>query len=316
MLPPLSRSQSLGRTPLLAIQSMAPSANVQFDPGTDLATAAALAASSQVAIVFVNQWSSEGMDRTDLNFDGQDDLISSVAAANPHTVVVMENAGAQVMPWLSNVSAVLEAWYPGQRGAEAIANILFGAVNPSGKLPITFPASVNDLPHPVIATPPDGTTPFPVSYSEGLNVGYKWYNSQNITPLFPFGFGLSYTTFAFSDVTILNNLSAANPSVQITCALTNTGAADGAEVAQVYVQLPSNLAEPPLRLIGWRKVFLAAGARQRVTIEIDQDDSSHPLSWWNPASNAWEIAPGAYTFFVGDSSGSADLTSAGTVQLQ
>ncbi|WP_180541243.1 glycoside hydrolase family 3 C-terminal domain-containing protein [Nevskia soli] len=302
-------------SPMDAIQAMAPGALVQFDPGTDSTSAAALAASSQVAIVFVSEWSSEGMDRTDLDFDGQDTLVSAVAAANPHTIVVMENAGAQVMPWLSSVSAVLEVWFPGQNGGPAIANLLFGAVNPSGKLPITFPASVNDLPHPVIATPPDGTTPFPVNYSEGLYVGYKWYQSQNITPLFPFGFGLSYTTFAFSNISLINNLTATNPNIQISFNLANTGSAAGAEVAQVYLQMPAGMGEPPLRLVGWHKVFLDAGVQQQVTIEIDENDSSHPLSWWNPAASNWQVAPGSYTFFVGNSSSAADLTLAGTVQI-
>ncbi len=302
-------------SPMDAIQAMAPGALVQFDPGTDSTSAAALAASSQVAIVFVSEWSSEGMDRTDLDFDGQDTLVSAVAAANPHTIVVMENAGAQVMPWLSSVSAVLEAWFPGQNGGPAIANLLFGAVNPSGKLPITFPASVNDLPHPVIATPPDATTPFPVNYSEGLYVGYKWYQSQNITPLFPFGFGLSYTTFAFSNISLINNLTATNPNIQISFNLANTGSAAGAEVAQVYLQMPAGMGEPPLRLVGWRKVFLDAGVQQQVTIEIDENDSSHPLSWWNPAASNWQVAPGSYTFFLGNSSSAADLTLAGTVQI-
>src|SRR6266536_6037300 len=120
----------------------------------------------------------------------------SVPSPQPiHTIVVLENGGAQVMPWLANVNAVLEAWYPGQRGGEAIANLLFGNVNPSGKLPVTFPAKVSDLPRPIIATPPDASTPFPVDYTiDGFNVGYKWYESQGFTPLFPFGYGLSYTT--------------------------------------------------------------------------------------------------------------------------
>ena len=171
---------------------MAPGATVSFDPGTSTSSAAALAATSTVAIVFVSQWTSEGMDLPSLNFTDvihmtpidQDALVAAVAAANPHTIVVMENGGPQVLPWLNSVSAVLEAWFPGQKGGEAIASLLFGAVNPSGKLPVTFPASVNDLPRPVIATPPDSSTPFPVSYFEGFNVGYKWYDSQGITPRF------------------------------------------------------------------------------------------------------------------------------------
>jgi beta-glucosidase len=302
-------------SPMDAIQAMAPSALVQFDPGTNSASAATLAASSQIAIVFVSEWSSEGMDRTDLGFDGQDALVSAVAAANPHTIVVMENAGAQVMPWLSSVGAVLEAWFPGQNGGPAIANLLFGVVNPSGKLPITFPASVNDLPHPVIATPPDGNTPFAVNYSEGLYVGYKWYQSQNVTPLFPFGFGLSYTTFDFSNVNLTNNLTAINPNIQINFNLANAGSVAGAEVAQVYLQMPAGMGEPPLRLVGWRKIFLNAGVQQQVTIEIDENDSSHPLSWWNPAASTWQVASGRYTFFLGNSSSTADLNPAGTIQI-
>ena len=226
---------------------MAPNATVQFDDGTNAATAAALAASSQVAIVFVSQWTSEGMDMPSLNFTDlihtppidQDALVAAVAAANPHTIVVMENGGAQVMPWLGSVSAVLEAWFPGQHGGAAIANLLFGAVNPSGKLPLTFPASVDQLPRPSIPQPPDDSTPFPVSYFEGFNVGYKWYDAQGLTPLFPFGFGLSYTTFAFSNAAVANNLTSANPNFQVTFNLTNTGATAGAEVAQVYLALPA-----------------------------------------------------------------------------
>ena len=165
---------------------------------------------SDVAIVFVSQWDSEGMDLPSLNFTDvihatspvdQDALVTTVAAANAHTIVVLENGGAQAMPWLGSVSAVLEAWYPGQKGADAIANILFGSVNPSGKLPITFPASVKDLPRPVIPGTPNGTAEFTVNYTEGFNVGYKWYDANSLTPLFPFGFGLSYTTFVFSNAT-------------------------------------------------------------------------------------------------------------------
>ena len=310
-------------SPLQAIQAMAPNATVQFDPGTNPATPAALAAASQMAIVFVSQWTSEGMDLPSLNFTDaihsppidQDALVAAVAAANPHTIVVMENAGAQVMPWLGSVSAVLEAWFPGQRGGEAIANILFGAVNPSGKLPITFPASVNDLPRPVIATPPDSTTPFPVDYSEGFNVGYKWYDSQGFTPLFPFGFGLSYTTFSFSNVAVVNNPTSGNPNFQVTFKLTNTGYVAGAEVAQVYLAFPASTGEPPKRLVGWQKVFLQPGAAEQVTIEVDANDSSHPLSYWDVNSNAWLIAPGVYTVYLGNSSSSASLVTAGTLQI-
>jgi beta-glucosidase len=306
-------------SPLKAIQAMAPGATVKFDPGTNVASATSLAASSSVAIVFVSQWASEGMDLPSLNFTDvihstpidQDALVAAIAAANPHTIVVMENGGAQVLPWLSAVSAVLEAWYPGQRGGEAIANILFGAVNPSGKLPITFPASVSDLAHPVIAGSPDATSPFPVDYSEGFLVGYKWYDAKNITPAFPFGFGLSYTTFSFANFNV-----ASNPSgFQVTFALTNTGSVAGAEVAQVYVALPASTGEPPKRLVGWQKVLLQPGAQQQVTIAINADDPSHPLSWWDVSSNSWQTATGDYAVYAGNSSSTANLTLAGTFHV-
>lgn len=308
-------------SPMQAIQNAAPAARVQYNDGSDAASAATLAGTANAAIVFVNQWTSEGMDTPSLNFTDlvhgidQDGLVAAVAAANPHTIVVMENAGAQVMPWLNQVTAVLEAWFPGQRGGQAIANILFGAVNPSGKLPITFPASVADLPHPVIATPPDGSTPFAVNYAEGFLVGYKWYDSQGMTPLFPFGFGLSYTTFSFTGASLVNNLTAGNPNFQVTFTLTNTGKAAGAEVAQVYLALPAGLGEPPKRLVGWQKVMVQAGAAQHVTIEVDENDSSHPMSYWDAATDAWTVAPGDYVVYLGNSSSAAGLSTVGTLHV-
>jgi beta-glucosidase len=308
-------------SPLNAIQAMAPGASVQYNDGTNAATAATLAASSNVVIVFVSQWASEGMDLPSLNFTDvihtppidQDTLVSTVAAANPNTIVVMENGGPQVMPWLASVSAVLEAWYPGQRGADAIANILFGAVNPSGKLPMTFPASVNDLPRPVIATPPDSTTPFPVDYTiDGFNVGYKWYDTQGYTPLFPFGFGLSYTTFAITNSQLTADTSGSSPSFQVSFSLQNTGARSGAEVAQVYLGLPSSTGEAK-RLVGWQKVPLNAGQQQNVSIQVNASDSSHPFSYWDITSQAWLIASGTYTVYLGNSS--RNLATVGTFQI-
>jgi beta-glucosidase len=302
--------------PLAAIRAMAPTVNVQYNDGTDSNAAAALAASSDVAIVFVSQWESEGMDVPSLNFTDvihsapidQDALVAAVAAANPRTIVVMENGGAQVMPWLNRVAGVLEAWYPGERGGPAIANLLFGAVNPSGKLPITFPASANDLPRPVIDAPPDSTSIFDVDYRiDGLEVGYKWFDARNIAPLFPFGFGLSYTTFSISNAQLTNNLAATNPNFQVSFDLTNTGAVAGGEVAQVYLGLPAATAEPPKRLVGWKKVLLQPGQTQTVTIEVDQNDSSHPLSYWDVTSNGWQVANGDYSVYLGNSSRNVNL---------
>jgi beta-glucosidase len=311
-------------SPMQAIQAAAPNANVKYDPGTNAATAASLAASSNVAIVFVSQWTSEGMDMPSLNFTDlidatpidQDALVTAVAAANPHTIVVMENGGAQVLPWLGSVSAVLESWFPGIRGAQAIANILFGEVNPSGKLPVTFPASVSQLPRPLIPGSNSASAPFTTDYTiEGLNVGYKWYDANNYTPEFPFGFGLSYTTFQFSNLALVNNLTATNPNIQVTFNLTNTGSVAGSEVAQVYLALPAGTNEPPKRLVGWQKVPLTPGQQQSVTVEVDQNDSSHPLSYWDTTSSSWLTAPGTYTVYLGNSSAQSGLQMAGTFQI-
>jgi beta-glucosidase len=245
----------------------------------------------------------------------QDALVAAVAAANPHTIVVMENGGAQVLPWLGSVGAVLESWFPGIRGGQAIANILFGSVNPSGKLPITFPASVSQLPRPVIPGSNSASTPFTENYSEGLLVGYKWYDSQGYTPEFPFGFGLSYTTFQLSNVGLENNLTASNPNIQVTFNLKNTGTVTGAEVAQVYLALPASTNEPPKRLVGWQKVSLTPGQQQSATVEVDENDSSHPLSYWDTTSGSWLMAPGTYTVYLGNSSAQSSLQVAGTFQV-
>lgn len=309
-------------SPIAAIQAQAAQAAVRFDDGSDAARAAALAASSDVAIVFPSQWTSEGMDLAAFNFAdvihatafNQDALISAVAAANQHTIVVSQTGGAHAAPWLGQVSALLAAWYPGQRGAEAIANLLFGDVNPSGKLPITFPASVADLPHPAIAAPPSPGTIFPLDYTEGLEVGYKWYDARGVAPLFPFGFGLSYTTFSISNGRVANRLAEADPRFQVTLDLQNTGAAAGAEVAQVYLGFPAGSGEPPKRLVGWQKVYLEPGALQHVTVEVRVNDSSHPMGYWDSAAHAWRTAPGAYTVWLGNSS--ASLTAVGTITVE
>lgn len=306
--------------PVQAIEAMAPNAKVQFDEGTDAGAAASLAAASQVAIVFVNDWESEGMDLATLNLTDaahgtdQDALVNAVAAANPNTIVVIESGGAVVMPWLNQVNAVLEAWFPGQSGGPAIADLLFGKTNPSGKLPITFPASVSQLPRPNIPQPPDGSTPFDVNYTEGYNAGYKWYDAQGLTPLFPFGFGLSYTTFTLTNASLTNNLSAAaNPNLQVTFTVTNTGQVAGAEVGEVYLGMPESLNEPPHRLVGWKKVTVQPGSPQTVTVEIDENDSSHPLSYWDTGSHSWLVAPGTYTVYLGDSD--ANVTAVGTLTV-
>jgi beta-glucosidase len=306
-------------SPLKAIRALAPGVKVAYDPGTDANRAAALGKASDVAIVFVNQPTSEGDDVLTLSLpDKQDALVSAVAAANPHTIVVIESGGAITMPWIGQVSAVLEAWYPGTRGGEAIASILFGRVNPTAKLPVTFAKSEADLPHPVEARQPEGhegdmqpmfpgakwivnTRRFDMEYDEGLLVGYKWYDAKQKQPLFPFGFGLSYTTYAYSGL----KLSAA----QVTFDVKNTGTRAGAEIAEVYATLPQAAGEPFKRLVAFKKVSLEPGESKSVTLDLDP----HYLSIFNEDKNAWELVAGDYTVQAGGSS--RDLPLSGTVQI-
>ena len=298
-------------SPLKAIRAKAPAARVEYNDGTSPVAAAELAKACEVAIVFVNQPASEGRDLSLTLPDNQDQLVAAVAKANPRTIVVLETGGPVTMPWIDRVSAALEAWYPGIRGAEAIANILFGVVDPSGKLPATFARTVNDLPHPELPGPPPGSSdysqpagsgfrmprvpPFDIDYTEGLDVGYKWFDAKDKVPLFPFGYGLSYTTFAYSAIHATSS-GATPPSVTFT--VKNTGQRAGAEIAEVYAELPKNVHEPPKRLVGWHKVELAAGESRTLTIPIDPEY----LSIFDVGDNRWRLAPGEYTFYVGASS--------------
>jgi beta-glucosidase len=297
-------------SPLKAIRAVASHANVQYDPGTDPASAAALAKTADIAIVFAYQWESEGMDLDSLSLpEHQDDLIAKVAAANPHTIVVLETGSPVTMPWLDQVSGVLEAWYGGSRGAEAVARVLFGEVNPSAKLPITFPNNEADLPHPSIVKPPRESTTngepdewrkiaaglpaFQTTYNEGLKVGYKWYDAERKPVLFPFGYGLSYTAYSYSDFKVTPG-----KNVHVSFKITNAGNRAGAEIAEVYAALPQNAGEPPKRLVGWSKVKLNAGESKEVTVDVD----SEYLSIFNVERDAWQLIPGDYTFMVGGSS--------------
>ncbi len=309
-------------SPLKAIEARAPKAVVKYDPGTDLASAAALAKSADVAIVFAYQWESEGMDLPSLSLPhNQDALIAAVAAANPHTIVVLETGSPVTMPWVDAPAAILEAWYGGSDGADALGNVLFGSVNPSGKLPNTFPKSEADLPHPTVTMPPpesehfsgpvsperraEGLPPFQVTYDEGVKVGYKWYDAEKKPVLFPFGYGLSYTTYQYSglDVTPGNK-------VKVTFTLANAGSREGSEIAEVYAALPAAAQEPPKRLVGFAKVKLNAGEKKAVTVEVDPKY----LSIFNVEKNGWELLPGDYAIMVGGSSQSLPLKA--TIHLQ
>jgi beta-glucosidase len=298
-------------SPLKSIQAKVPHARVQFDSGADPAAAAALAKNSDVAIIFAYQWESEDMDLPSLALpEHQDDLIAKVAAANPHTVVVVESGGPVTMPWVDKVSAILEAWFAGSSGSDAVANVLFGDVNPSAKLPLTFPLSEADLPHPIVVKPPResipnymqpevwkqiaaGLTPFQVTYDEGVKVGYKWYDAEKKAVLFPFGYGLSYTSYAYSNLKVTPGKK---PHVAFT--VKNTGRRDGAEVTEVYASLPAAASEPPKRLVVFSKIWLKAGESKEVAVDVNPKY----LSIFNVEQNGWQLIPGEYMFMVGGSS--------------
>jgi beta-glucosidase len=399
-------SQYFPSSPMKFIQAKAPKAKVEFNQGMDLAAAAALAKASQVAIVFVNQPMSEGSDASTLTLPAkQDDLVNAVVAANPHTIVVLETGGPVSMPWSDKVSGIMEAWFPGIGGGEAIANILFGDVNPSAKLPVTFAKSDADLPHLTINGPAQGAgrggaaggagrggaaltpeqtqamqqqqaqqavtqalqqttqasealiqaeqrlaqaqqqaagatqpaaaeaaaqavhaallalqaaqppaaaagrggaggggrgTPFDVPYTEKLQVGYKWFDQQNKEPLFPFGAGLSYTTYAYSGLKAI----ASGHNVSVSVAVKNTGKRAGKEIVQVYATLPASTGEPPKRLIGWEKVQLNPGESKTVNLTIDP----LYLSIFNESKDGFEMAGGDYKIWAGASSRNLPLS--------
>ncbi|MEI7035421.1 beta-glucosidase family protein [Fulvimonas yonginensis] len=281
--------------PLAAIRALAPRAQVAYAAGDDLAAAAALAARSQVAVVFVQQWAAESIDAPDLRLpDDQDALVEAVARANPRTAVVLQTNGPVAMPWLERVDAVLEAWYPGSAGGEAIADLLFGRADPSGRLPFTWPRTLAQLPRPRLegagAAP---GTPLPVSVDyaiEGADVGYRWFQRQGLDPLFPFGFGLGYTRFVQERPEAV--LHDGVPRLRVT--VRNTGARAGAEVVQAYVQVPGS---PVRRLAGFRKVRLAPGRARTVEVALEP----RLLADFDTATRRWVIRGGRYALYAGRS---------------
>jgi beta-glucosidase len=293
-------------SPLKAIQSLVPGATVTFVDGSNPASAAAAAKAADVAVVFVTQWAGEGFD-VPLQLSGnQDALVDAVAAANPHTAVVVESGAPILMPWASRVPAIVEAWYPGTAGGEAIANVLTGRVNPSGHLPVTFAASEAQLPRPVRPGKDTEEEEFQLPYREGAAVGYKWFDKNNLQPLFPFGHGLSYTSFGYGPPS-----AAANPdgSVSVSFSVTNIGRIAGMDVAQVYVSPAAGGWEAPKRLGAFQKVALAPGASQTVQVTVDP----RLLATFDEASRQWRIAPGAYKVLVGESS--RQISGTATVNL-
>ncbi len=312
-------------SPLNAIRKMTPGAVVTYIDGTDGAAAAAAAKRADIVIVFATQWQTEAQDTETLALpDGQDALIEAIAAANSRTAVVLETGGPVLMPWLSRVPAVMEAWYPGQRGGEAIANVLFGSVNPSGRLPITFPAAADQAPRPapvgleMLKDPAAATAAansgggsgvavdhFPVEYPEGSDVGYRWYEAKRLTPLFAFGHGLSYTKFAYSKPVV-----SGGKVMRIRFTVRNVGKVAGTDVPQAYAR-PTD-GRWPARLVGFSRVTLAPGASTDVTIVAEP----RVLADWNVGAHGFEIAPGGYLVGVAGSAKDLVLNAETTMDAQ
>jgi beta-glucosidase len=300
-------------SPLEGIQEQAAAHGdkVLYADGSSQADAEAVARASDVVIAFASDSEEEGSDRSDLSMKpgvcpfpvcvgvplDQDAMIDAAAAANPNTVVVIAAGAPVAMPWLGSVRGVLDQWYAGIENGNAIAAILYGQANPSGKLPQTFPKSLADMPERTPEQYPgkDGKA----VYSEGLKVGYRWFDSQGIQPLFPFGYGLSYTSFRYSRLHVAGWRNRATVSFT----LANTGARDGADVAQVYVGFPKWTGEPPHQLKGFRKVALASGEASRVTIGLDR----RAFSYWDERTHGWRVGRGCYSIFAGGSSRSLPL---------
>jgi beta-glucosidase len=262
-----------------------------------IAQAVAAARRSQVAVVFAGDFNAEAFDRPSLSLPGDENaLITAVAAANPRTVVVLDTGGPVLMPWLSSVSAVVEAWYPGQADGQAIAAVLFGTVDPSGHLPVTFPTSM-------AATGIASASQWPgvgltSTYTEGLDVGYRYDHATGTVPLFPFGFGLSYTTFSLSGL----SGTWTGTGERLTVTVTDTGTRRGTAVPQVYVTDPAAAGEPPAELAAFTTVTLDPGQHRTVTLDVP----AGALRTYQ--DGGWTTVPGTYTFGVGQSSASQPLT--------
>ncbi len=284
--------------------------HVSYADGSSLAQAASAARSASVAIVFVNTVEGEGHDRPNLDLPGnQNQLISAVARANSKTIVVLNTGGPVLMPWVSQVRGLIEAWYPGQEDGNAIAAILFGDVNPAAKLPLTFPRTAGEIP---TSTPQQwpGINLRSV-YSEKLDVGYRWYEATGHKPLFPFGYGLSYTTFRLSHLVVAPAKAGPMPlGVQATVSVTNTGHRAGAEVVEAYMGQPASNGEPPRQLCAFAKVYLKPGETRQVKLHI----GPRAFAYYDEAVHHWVSPAGDYTIMVGTSSSDLPLRSNVTIE--
>jgi beta-glucosidase len=259
---------------------------------------------ADVVVLMAGLVATEGADQPDANMlNDQNRMLDELLGINPNTVLVMKDSSPVLMPWIDKAPAVLEAWNQGAEDGHVVADLLFGVVNPSGKVPTSYPRSENDT---LYAGKPErypGTDEgagYPViRYSEGLQMGYRWFQAQGIEPLFGFGYGLSYTTFDIADVSV-NAPSSASAPVAVTASVTNTGSMAGAEVVQVYLGVPVE-GQPPKRLVGFQKVFVESGESKQVTITIDPAATNHPFSIWDYCIQDFTIKPGQYTVYVGNS---------------
>jgi beta-glucosidase len=261
-----------------------------------------------MAVVVVRDYRNEHADLPNLTLSNEQDLlVRTVVAANPRTIVVLATGGPVLLPWLEQVPAVLESWYGGQEQGNALADVLFGDITPSGKLPVTFPRSDQDTP---VSEPSQYAVrdDFIAHFSEGLTVGYRGYDQFGIEPLFPFGYGLSYTGFTYGKLYMVPETTGDSGPIQVSFEVTNTGACAGAEIAQISLGLPASLGEPPKRLIGWEKVDLEPGEAREVAVTLDPMAVSHPLSYWDVKTNGWKIASGEYQVYIGASSRDIRLT--------
>lgn len=281
-------------SPLAELRKAMPKTQIDYADGTDRSQAVALAKQADLVIVFANQWAGESFDVSLTLPDDQDGLIGAVSGANPRTVVILQTGGPVLLPWAEQTAAILEAWYPGSAGGEAIANLLTGKANPSGHLPMTFPMGLNQLPHP--EAPHAGDT----VYSEGAAVGYKWFDAKGLTPRYPFGFGLSYTSFAASGLTV----KPAGAGLVASVTVKNTGTRAGADVVQIYVEGAGW--EAPRRLGGFKRVMLAPGQSTRLQIPVDP----RLLAVWR---DGWRISAGNYRVYAAQSS--RELSQAVEVKL-
>lgn len=328
--------QGLQRT----LQALGSSAPVTYTSGANINAAVQAARQADVAVVMVGDDPRETWDKTTLSLPvingvNQEQLVPAILAANPNTVVVLKTEGMVLMPWLPQARALIEAWYPGQDDGDVVANVLFGVTNPSGKLPVTFGNTAREAAYETEAQypgirvdnglgggqsgfEPAGLPQLTTVYSEDLQVGYRWYQARNVQPVFPFGHGLSYTSFAYRDINVTSSNAGGRTVLTVNYTITNTGSRAGKEASQVYLTLPTEARQPSKRLVGFQKVELQPGQSQQVSVTLDCSASNHPFSYFRPAdesrleawaNGAWVTPSGPFTVHVGTSSAQTPLQS-------